>query len=557
MNFDEIQPKSSKCLSFYNSGFFPSSRPDYKVCNIGKTPVYVQLKYGTAPAVWWGSIGDRQLLQPREECVLSTGSIVYYVTAVEVFNESDVRALVHTSMEGEASGNPSNETSLTAFDGVSMSPMLRKLILIGSTFLPPLVQMISMFITSLWPNTSNTENLSLDRIMEKVATLVDGKVQDTILGILEGEVRCLKEKLEYFKSDMEGNSSKEDISSYFMNIAENMVGLEKKFYITDKENLNTTMINYYLLPLYSTIVTFKLMFYQCGIVECDEIGLSPTQVQRLNSYSERLVRSPDGPRFYIETLTRKRLDAEYNYCRPETMCSDLAAVKTYCALHGHQYLSLWENIVNPGQEGIHHNDAILYAPHFGVPTPNLAKQLVYGSAPQPLQPTLIHGKLNKLSMVLVYKKQSEGITGMAVHFENGNSYMLGRKSETQQRIEFQGDFCLRLRVWGGADGVDGLEFQFSNGRREGTSFYRNQQNEQYFHYEHYHIAGIFASNDREGRNEKLANLTVAFQLTPTKFPEMKMIREKPKSSFLKFSFSNNFYLFLSVFFFSFYLHFFY
>ncbi|KAG5898401.1 hypothetical protein JTB14_030379 [Gonioctena quinquepunctata] len=169
----------------------------------------------------------------------------------------------------------------------------------------------------------------------------------------------------------------------------------------------------------------------------------------------------------------------------------------------------------------------MYSTYFGALTPQLAKQLVRDVEP-PLRPKLINGKRNKLTRIDVFT-QNTLITGLKVCFENGDSHMMGYPTKEQQQFYFKGAWCTGLKVWG-CGNVDGMEFQFSDGRRERTEHFKNyrHQYEEHFKLEHHHIAGILACNDVNGTNKRLVNIMVAFQLTPDEehASRFEMIRKK-------------------------------
>ncbi|KAG5898402.1 hypothetical protein JTB14_030380 [Gonioctena quinquepunctata] len=311
MGFHDIPPESSRCLSKYSSGVFPTSRSDYRICNIGKTPVRVQMKYETW-GIWSGPIGERKKLQPGEECILKLSGKAYCLTECEVSNKSHVRAIVHTSLLNEVHENPTNRVRVVSFNAhILENTVIKKIVSLVTSQLPPVGQILSTMLMSLWPApqcSEESEGYSLDNIMKKVASQIDYNSRNLTSGILERELRCLKRKVEYLKWDMENNAPRSQIANSYMNLAEYMIGLEEKLYFAQNVNFDFTMINYHILPLYSDVVTFKLLFYQSGIVHCRKIGLSTAQVNQLKIYSKRLVQSPDGPSEYIEALTRQVME---------------------------------------------------------------------------------------------------------------------------------------------------------------------------------------------------------------------------------------------------------
>ncbi|KAG5875922.1 hypothetical protein JTB14_031166 [Gonioctena quinquepunctata] len=509
----QVAAKNDRTVLEYHSGIFPESVQPFRVYNIGREPVWAEAKYGRA-GKWMGGIVG-YTVEPGHEQILDIGDRLYYRTGIYLQNNNDNRVLVHC-------GHKNNQYPwYDKLEGswelkIDINAIAKKLVVFGVSKIPKVGEVLSSLIEFFWPDTE--EPSIWDQIKDQVKDLVDTKTNEAIRGILGGDIRHIKERILLLKQDLKRH---QNVDAHFMNIAEDLIGFEKKFALAKEDNSSYGEINYFILPLYSTMVTLKLAFYEFGILNQEDIGLTHEHVQRLKDYSERLVNGPEGAVHHIIEVLNERLLHELNTCNPDHVFDALATVRTFCALNGTEYLAYWKDLlIHPGAEKKPYNDAISYSKVFGRPTPIQARQIVPVDPEQPLTPKLIDGKRNKIDGVDVWMwrinngRGKPKIGGLKVYFENGDTYEMGGWSSEKHYIYFKGAVCTRLSAWG--DGaLDGLEFAFSDGRviSVGTKSEAHGIQES-FELENHHIAGIYLGNDVGGLGGQAANITVSYQLTP-------------------------------------------
>ncbi|XP_074025307.1 uncharacterized protein [Leptinotarsa decemlineata] len=513
INCFQVQPKANRIVMEHNSGIFPETRPNFRLYNIGRVPVRAEARYGTAFG-WLGTISGATV-QPGESQILDMGGRSYYVVGIYLANDdSNCRVLVHAGyIENRYPLYVNKEGDWDL--NIDINALAKKLVVFGVSQIPDVGVYLSPLIGFFWPDSKPNV---WDQVKDQVEKMIDTKTNEVITGILGGDLRQYKERIIVLKEDMDKHKN---VSAYYMNLAEDLIGFEQKFTFKKTDNSRAGEINYLLLPMYSALVSLKMTLYQFGILNRERIGLSEDDVQKLKDYSKRLIQGTDNAIEYITSVLNDRIDYQLNTCNPDHVYDVLVTVRTYCGLNGTEYFAYWKHILeHPESETKPYNDAITYSTVFGRPTPIQARQIVPEEVQQPLQPKLVNGKRNKISGVDVWIwriNNGDGppkIGGLKVYFENGDTYELGKWSAEKHYVQFKGAFCTRLSVWGNG-ALDYLEFALSDGRvlecgtkDDARGVYTD------FQLENHHIAGIFLGNDVAGLGGQAANIAVSYQLTP-------------------------------------------
>nr|XP_023029449.1 uncharacterized protein LOC111517505 [Leptinotarsa decemlineata] len=504
----QVMPRANRVVVETSSGIVPGPRANHKIYNIGRVPIIAEAKYGTA--VTWIGVVDKKTVKPGEVEILSFQNRPYFVTGIQLTNNDSYRALVHVGLEGDR--YPWYDTLEPNWKlNIDINELAKTLVVFGVGFIPDAGPFLALVIDFFWPE--NSPNV-WDQMKDKVSHLVDSKTNEVIRGILGGDIRYFKERIIALKRDMERG---QDVSSHYMNIAEDLIGFEEKFIFNTQDNSRADEINYVILPMFSSLVTLKLTFYQFGIINREKIGLSAEHIERLKDYIYRLVDGPDGALKHVNRVYNERLEHELNTCNPDHVHDALVTVRTYCGMNGLEYIPYWKQIMErPEFVGKPYNLVLTYSTGFGRPTPSQARQQIVEKLHPPLQPKLTDGKRHVMTAVDVWiwrGKDGNGtpvIGGLKVYFGEDETYSMGRWSGNRQWIYFKGAKCIRLTVWGDK-GLDALEFAFSDGRvishGTKTSIHRD------FELAKHHIAGIYVGADFAELGGQAANISVSFQLT--------------------------------------------
>ncbi|KAJ8955924.1 hypothetical protein NQ314_006823 [Rhamnusium bicolor] len=216
-----VPKKKGILIQQIDSGNKPAFRENIMVYNIGRTEVYVEIKHGTN-AKWEGTI-SAATIKPREKLVVKFGETLYYVTAVKVWNTSNVRAVVHCR-HTENRNNCWVIKEPGTFDE-NKNIFLKHVFPLGVKYLPYLGAGLSGIISVFWPHSE--PNL-WEQIYDKVMKLVNRKVLDAINVILDCDIKKCYEWMK--KIEIEDS---EDLSFDYMILAEYLVGLEKKVYFRE------------------------------------------------------------------------------------------------------------------------------------------------------------------------------------------------------------------------------------------------------------------------------------------------------------------------------------
>ncbi|CAG9859131.1 unnamed protein product [Phyllotreta striolata] len=506
-----VPAKGNSVCTSSDSGIFPSTHPDYYFHNIGKTEITCQVIYGTSFS-WIGVIAANSF-GPGEKGIVPTGGRMYYWTGQKVINHGDVRALVHCAIAGGyyRSWDDGNNVPLK----IDINKVGKKLVDFGVGKIPYVGGTIGNLVDFFWPDDQPTV---WDQVKDQVRNLIEAKIMDAIQGILGGDIRSFKEKITVLKLSMDDPNSK-DTNTHYMHIAEDLIGFEKKFSFTAQHSSNYLNVNYFLLPMYSSVVNMKVLFYQFGIVNQKKLNLSDDNIYEIKSYLKRLIEEEtDGAVAYITKIYRTQFDLEYNTCHPDTIFNSLAVVRQYCAINGFEFIDFWRAILaDPLTAEKPYNSVISYSTHYARPTPMLAMQLLADDVPVPLQPKLINGRRNRITKIVVQmlRGDKQRIQGLVVWYENGESHLCGLESSETTTIDFQGEYLKSLTVWG-RNALDMFEFRFVGGRYTSCgSNYWSSGWVSSFELEHHHIAGIYVTNDAPHLGEQSASLAVSYQLTPT------------------------------------------
>lgn len=506
-----IKPNDSILPIQQDTGIIPETHKNYLVYNVGRTEVYAELKYGTK--VMWHGVAHTATIHPGERKELKNWGKPYYVTGLKVYNNTDIRAIVHCALSGDkyflfADREPGS------FDKIR-NQLLKQVFVVGLKQVPHVGAGLSGLVNAFWPKG---EPDVWDQIQDKIKALVDEKILQTISGILSGDVRYYKERITTLSEEIENGGAPEDLRSHYMNIAQDMVGFENKFRFTS-DTPDYQNINQYILPHFSAFVLMKVSFYVIGIRDAQTIGLSEDNVKNISAYANKTIHGDDGANNYISDLYKDRVDNAYSTSYAEDLYDTMMNVRTYIATQGLEYATLWNHMLEDpsGTNENPYSDVISYSTFYGRQTPNLIYEAAVTDLVQPLTPKLIDGKRNEVASIDVYIwriHRGAGppkIGGQKIVFENGDTHVTGSETGEVRTIEFKGSTLNKLEVYGNG-ALDHLVFHFSDGRIESCGTLEGPDHHAVFELKDHHIVSMFMSSDNYSLGGQAANISVAYQL---------------------------------------------
>ncbi|KAJ8960441.1 hypothetical protein NQ318_013725 [Aromia moschata] len=490
-----------------DTGIFPESHRNYVVYNMGRTEVYAKLKYGTK--VMWHGVADEATIKPGETKELNNWGRPYYVTGCKIYNNTKERAVVQCVYAPNvfplfADLEPG------AFDELR-NKMLKEVVAFGIKYVPYVGAGLSAMVKAFWPE--NKPNV-WEQIQDKVEALVEKQVLNAIAGILSGDVKYFQERITVLSEEIENGGSPESLRVHYMNIAQDLVGFEKKF-IFGSEFDNYKEINKYILPHFSTTVLMKISFYVIGMTQGSNIGLSNEDVRNIKLYGERTIQGNSGANKYIMDMYEDRLIDAYRTKVAEDLYDNMMNVRSYVGSQGMEYITIWNYLfANLSEEGLY-NDVVVYSTFFGRQTGKMIAQAIPDVQVEPLTPSLTNGKRNKMTKVDFYMWRNQGgaarVGGMKVFFENGQNYTLGTTSGEVQTADFNGALLQKLEVYGGG-AIDHLVFHFSNGQVKKIGEKANHNTHTVYELENHHIVGMFLATDNYSLGGQAANFCVSYKL---------------------------------------------
>lgn len=506
-----VPPNDSILPVQQDSGILPEAHKNYLVYNIGRTEVYVELKYGTK--VMWHGIADTATVHPGEKKELDNWGRPYYVTGLKVYNNTSTRAIVHCATAGDKYFTFANREP-GAFDEVR-NEILKQVFVVGLKQIPYVGSGLSGLVNAFWPKS---EADVWDQIQDKIKVLVDEKILQTISGILSGDLRYYRERIAALAEEIENGGASEDVKSHYMNIAQDMVGFENKFRFT-KDTPDHQNINQYILPHFSAFVLMKVSFYVIGIRDSEIIGLSEDNVNNIRNYANKTIHGENGANDYIMELYKDRVNDAYSSWYAEDLYDSMMNGRTYISTQGLEYISLWNHMSDDpnSTDANPYSDIISYSTLYGRQTPNLIHEATGTDLSQPLTPNLINGRRNKVASVDVYiwrihhGKGPAKIGGQKIIFENGDEYVTGTESGEVRTIRFGGSTLDKLEVYG-SGALDYLVFHFSDGRTETCGTQEYHEHHTIFELKDHHIVSTFMSSDNYSLGGQAANISVAYQL---------------------------------------------
>lgn len=497
-----ISPNSESVILQIDAGIIPSSQTSFRVYNIGRTPVYAKTIYGTKLS-WLGSVSHADIL-PGETKVLPNHGKAYYVLGLKIYNRTNTRAIISADRIYPAVAKDDGG----AID-INYNNILKSLVAAGVKYAPTVGSGLSDLVKDFWPENKPSV---WHQVKDKVSALIDARILQTVNGILSGDIRHFEERINVLRSKIdEGQNS----ASYYMNIAEDLVGFENKFSFST-EHSDYKQVNFYLLPLYSTLVLMKVKYYVFGLNNAQKIGLTNDNLSDLRRFLTRLVKGERGANKYISDMYKERVDNAYATAHPSILYDTMMSVRTFIAVNGLEYIPIWNSLAENQTADNVYNDAISYSNQYGRLSSQLNKEAIPEVLAQPLTPHLINGKRNKLISIEVYIWRINNgngppkVGGLKLVFQNNDIYTMGTTSWEVNKIDFKGANLNKLTVTG-AGALDRLTFYFSDGRVI-TAGSDDSRSSHTFELEGHHIVSMILSSDGSVLGGQAQNMAVSYQL---------------------------------------------
>ncbi|KAJ8960435.1 hypothetical protein NQ318_013719 [Aromia moschata] len=465
-----IDAKENTLVIQQDTGIIPESHDNFIVYNIGRTAVHAELKYGTK--VMWHGITDSATVQPGEWKELDNGGRPYYVTGLQVYNNTDERAVVHCATSDDKYYLYAKKEE-GSFDEIR-NKIIKSIVVLGLKYVPYVGSGLSGLVGAFWP--SGEKNV-WEQVQGKVEALVDQKVLEAISGILNGDIRHFQERITVLSQEVENGGNPEDLRMHYMNIAQDLIGFEKSSCSPAR------------LQTIKTSTRMK---------EAEKLGLTEENVSSLKSYAERTIYEENsGANKYIADLYKNRVDNAYKKVLAEDLYDNMMNVRTFIGTQGFEYIRIWNYLLEHLTDEGYYNDVISYSTVHGRQTANLIKEATAEELLPPFTPSLIDGKRNQISSI-------------DIQFENGDSSTLGNVSDEVNTVEFNGALLKSLQVYG--DGaIDSLTFTFAD-ERVVTCGEKGSEVNTVFELDKHHIVSIFLATDNWSLGGQAANICVAYRL---------------------------------------------
>ncbi|CAG9864925.1 unnamed protein product [Phyllotreta striolata] len=451
-NIFEIRPKDNAFTAEQNTAkIIPVIHRNYYVFNVGRVPVRAEVHVGTSLG-WYGKAAGPVEVLPGEEAILDMSTKNYVASAVKVYNDYSLRALVHVGKDDASDWSGKPKAPLK----VDINEVGKTLVKFSPGNIPPVGDKLDPLMDFFFPQREIVWGIVFDDAVQ-----FPSKVKM--------DIRQLRTKLINLNALLETTGV--NVSFQFMQLMEELTGFEKKF-VTGKEADRTNYANYISLPYYSCMVSLKMCLYQFGITNKNKLNLMDEQVRRLLLLSKELIEDKnDGAVTYINELTKFIINDQYKTCDPQQVFDALATTRTYCGLAGTGFIPYWKGILkNPFWKKKAYNDVVVFSTYFGRPSPLLYRQLAEENVPEPLLPQLVGETRNKLQAIDVWfwrqnYKSPPKIGGLSIRFSNGNVKNTGGFTNEGRSFVFGDVLLVSLKVWG--DGcINGLEFTSSDGRKQ-------------------------------------------------------------------------------------------
>lgn len=482
-----------------DSGWIPHPQDNYEVFNIGRNEVQAE--------VWWGNeiaysgIIESATVRPGDKIILHNDDRPYYYTGLKLINNGPVRAIVH----GEGGYLPlpfipNLQIDVNKILQIALSSCVKYFF--ETT---PLVSVLFEELSHLfWPK--NKPDV-WSEVSVQVNQLLDEKIRELISSLLENEISVYRDKIASLSNEI-GNQT--DISGHYMNVAYDLIGLEKKFYFSQTLT-NYKLINIYILPLFSNVVSLKINFYTLGMKYAKDIGLSEDNVSYVRKYANATFKNAFN---HITNISKYAIDDVYETAQSQRIFDSMMTIRSHLAIHGKENLVIWKyKLEHPKSKLEVYNPIISYSSFFGKPTANLYAQATPIAVPPPLCPEMVNDKRSNLVKIVIYfwcKNPSVlKIGGVKLFFDNGKEFSMGTETAIMDTFELGNAKIIKLTAYG--DGkIDGLKFVLSSGivRSFGQTLVSVSTD---FLLKDHFIPSFYLSSDSRQLDGQAANIAVSFQ----------------------------------------------
>ncbi|KAJ8961694.1 hypothetical protein NQ318_021293 [Aromia moschata] len=506
-NCFSILPKSNKTFLTQESGTIDLPQKNYKVYNIGRTPVYVELIRGIR-SEWQGAV-DSCVVQPGETKIFNNKENAYYTTALKIYNNTTVRAIVHASTtNGVFPMVVPKEPGV--FDS-DYNKKLRELFTVGVKYTPYITKKFRGLADTFWPPNK-------PHVWKQIQTKLEPLLESTILyGIRESVDNYLSVLGVRINALTSAFEQRRRTAKLYMKIAMDMDGFDSKLR-SDSTHQCQKNRNKFLLPLYSNFVLMKVTFCTLGIVFAKDLGLIPKDVGSVNTKLNDTIKGESGATKYIANLYEECTRIIYETCHPEDIYNSMMNTRSLIALQGLEYSRIWDNMArNPSTTGEKIcNDVISYSTFFGRQTANLNREAI----PEIMYPLLtlpfVEVKQNCIRFidVFLWRRSPSGspkIGGLRLLFGNGFVHTMGAVTEEVEKINLDEARIVKLEVTG-TGAVDSCVFYMSDGRKFSIGTRAKDTLEEVFEMKDHHIVSLILCNDDATLGGQAANIAVAYRL---------------------------------------------
>ncbi|CAG9864433.1 unnamed protein product [Phyllotreta striolata] len=480
---------------------YEHSDEDYYVLNVGLPEVLVELIFGNH--IKWLGVMGRCRLKHAQSCSFKTFPYAY--KGIKVINNNELSSYVHGF--GLKYGFP--EFDSRPNDYFDVNELAETIISTGATYVPYVGEILSSIVEYFWPK----EEVDVwDQIVDKVSDLIDEKIRSAVYDLLAGDLSHYKSRISLLDYEIQHPNITKSLKNHYINIAEDLIGFEKKFVFQNSPDAVNT--NFFILPLYSNVITLKMTFYLYGIKNWQLLGLDPDEhVNRLKYYTYKLLYDHEGALNHVNTVVEKKLARAYAYTYPEHIYDTFANLRQFAALNGFEFLPVWKAMVaRPLAEARPEIPAVAFSTQFGRNTAKQSAQILQPAVP--LQPDVINGTLNVPKKIFIFTTPRNRIGGLKIIYENGDAVFTGpTRKGAHVVVDLQGSDIEFIGVRGTGQ-IEGMQFGLSDGRKVSagvaTGAFRR------FRMKNHRIVGILMTNSLvRVPKEQAANIAVSYQAVYT------------------------------------------
>lgn len=342
--------------------------------------------------------------------------------------------------------------------------------------------------------------------------MIDRETFETVQARLIARTQVFHLKLQHLERELGENQ--EGVSTHYMALAWEMIGVEAEFVIPDTHHSAKTL-NRDLLQLYVNFVLMKATYYSLGVRCRARVGLTEQEVRNVKDYFGAVVHGANqhvNKTFKdLRSYTDDEKYAETMYLRNQ--------------MRDHGYIAIWQNmLVNEGRRLA--LDELRFSTNFGrYDSADDADRMVNKATRVLTPPRTVGSQYGRLRLLTVYHRSGGEYydrqpVGFRMVFEPADeTRFVGYASGANNTFELGQTFRLTKVVgysWGGGR-VHGLKLTFTDDEANARTYKfgcesAKNERQRLFLFEKpgYYIAALYAGLDEKTDFKGLRTMSVSY-----------------------------------------------